>query len=149
MNSCLIDGDAEGVGVYVTLKAKQRAGKYLDENDLLPAWMDEHYEIVEHDSDSVAFLSCKALYDDFKASEHFQTLNAREKRLLNQSKFKGAIKKSTRFKLQIQGSQDGPAEQRRVQWQGRADRRAEEVRLKQRTVQSRTHGARCCSGGFF
>ena len=36
-------GDVEdGVGIYITEKAKQRAGKYLDANDLMPTWVSEH-----------------------------------------------------------------------------------------------------------
>ena len=89
--------DAEdGVGVYVTDKAKRRAGKYLDAHDLMPAWVDEHYDDAgpgEH-----AFIAIKDLYLDFKQSEHYQNLSKRERTLMNEKKFRGAICKSARFK---------------------------------------------------
>ena len=89
--------DAEdGVGVHITEKAKQRAGKYLDANDLMPTWASEHYE----DADEIerAFITIKDLYCAFKASEHYQNLSKRERTLMNEKKFRSAISKSAKYK---------------------------------------------------
>ena len=103
VDSYPIEGDLDGVGVYVSEKAKERAGKYLDANDLMPAWVDEHYDILQPDAareGNVKFASIKDLHVDFRASATFQTLNKREQRSMNESKFRGAIKKSAKFKGQ-------------------------------------------------
>ena len=82
-----IEGDADGVGVYVSAKAKQRAGKYLDAHDPVPAWMDEHYYDVsmpDASAEAASFNSYKDLYADFKqTSEFYQSLRGREKTLMN------------------------------------------------------------------
>jgi len=101
VGSCPIEDDADGVAVYVSENAKNRAGNYLDANDLMPAWVDEHYEILAPDTASereVEFRSIKELHADFRTSATFQTLSRREQRGMNESKFRGAIKKSARFK---------------------------------------------------
>ena len=89
--------DAEdGVGIYITEKAKQRAGKYLDANDLMPTWVSEHYDDA-HVSEG-AFVTIKDIFCDFKMSEHYQNLSKRERTLMNEKKFRSAISKSAKFK---------------------------------------------------
>ena len=67
-------GDVEdGVGIYITEKAKQRAGKYLDANDLMPTWVSEHYD--DADVSERAFVTIKDIFCDFKMSEHYQNLS--------------------------------------------------------------------------
>ena len=82
--------------MYVTDKAKRRAGRYLDAHDLMPAWVDEHYD--DAGSGEHAFIAIKDLYLDFKLSDHYQNLSKRERTLMNEKKFRGAICKSARFK---------------------------------------------------
>ena len=90
--------DAEdGVGIYVTEKAKQRAGKYLDNNDLMPTWVSEHYD--DADESESAFSSIKDIYCKFKMSEHYQNLNKRERTLMNEKNFRSSISKSAKYKL--------------------------------------------------
>ena len=86
----------DGVGVYVTDKAKQRAGKYLDGHDLMPAWVSEHYDDV--DPSEQAFVAIKDLFYDFKMSDQYQNLSKRERTLMNEKKFRSAISKSARYK---------------------------------------------------
>lgn len=89
--------DAEGgVGVYVAEKAKQRAGKYLDAHDQMPAWVMEHYDDVE--PNEKAFIAIKDLFYDFKTSDHYQNLSKRERTLMSEKKFRSAICKSARYK---------------------------------------------------
>ena len=90
-------GDVEdGVGIYITEKAKQRAGKYLDANDLMPTWVSEHYN--DADVSEKEFASIKDIFCDFKMSEHYQNLSKRERSLMNEKKFRSAISKSAKFK---------------------------------------------------
>jgi len=89
--------DAEdGVGIHITEKAKQRAGKYLDANDLMPTWVSEHYD--DADASEKAFVAIKDLFFEFKASDHYQNLNKRERTLMNEKKFRSAISKSAKYK---------------------------------------------------
>ena len=64
----LVDTDRvdteDGVGIYITEKAKQRAGKYLDDNDFMPTWVSEHYD--DADVSEKKFASIKDLFCDFK-----------------------------------------------------------------------------------
>ena len=89
--------DAEdGVGIHITEKAKQRAGKYLDANDLMPTWVSEHFD--DADASEKAFVAIKDLFFEFKASDHYQNLSKRERTLMNEKKFRSAISKSARYK---------------------------------------------------
>ena len=96
----LVDTDRinteDGVGIYITEKAKRRAGKYLDDNDLMPTWVSEHYDDA-HVSEK-AFFAIKDLFFEFKASDHYQNLSKRERTLMNEKKFRSAISKSARYK---------------------------------------------------
>ncbi len=78
------------------MKAKQRAGKYLDAHDLMPAWVVEHCDDV--DPSENAFIAIKDLFYDFKKSDHYQTLSKRERTLMNEKKFRSAICKSAMYK---------------------------------------------------
>ena len=89
--------DAEdGVGIHITEQAKQRAGKYLDANDLMPTWVSEHYD--DADASEKAFVAIKDLFFEFKASDHYQNLSKRERTLMNEKKFRSAISKSAKYK---------------------------------------------------
>ena len=96
----LVDTDRvdteDGVGIYITEKAKRRAGKYLDDNDFMPTWVSEHYD--DADVSEKEFASIKDIFCDFKMSEHYQNLSKRERRLMNEKKFRSAISKSAKFK---------------------------------------------------
>ena len=88
--------DPDGVGVYVTDKAKQRAGKYLDGHDLMPVWVSEHYDDV--DPSEKAFVAIKDMFSDFRKSDHYQNLSKRERMCMNEKKFRSAISKSATYK---------------------------------------------------
>ena len=89
--------DAEdGVGIHIAEKTKQRAGKYLDANDVMPMWVSEHYD--DADESEKSFVTIKDLYHNFKTSEHYQNLSKRERTLMNEKKFRSAISKSAKYK---------------------------------------------------
>ena len=98
----LVDTDRvdteDGVGIHITEKAKQRAGKYLDANNLMPTWVSEHYD--DADASENAFIAIKDIFCEFKASEHYQNLSQRERTLMNEKKFRSAISKSAKYKPQ-------------------------------------------------
>ena len=100
--------DAEdGVGIHVTEKAKRRAGKYLDANDLMPTWVSEHYDDA-HASEK-AFVAIKDLFVEFKASDHYQNLSKRERTLMNEKKFRSAISKSAKVQAKVPREGEGDA----------------------------------------
>eukprot|EP00966_Prymnesium_polylepis_P025128 579798-Prymnesium_polylepis.1 len=70
-------------------------------HDFFPCWLSEHYELLASDPENdapVAFVSIKDLYADLRASPQFQDMNKKERRLMNEGKFRAAVAKSNTFK---------------------------------------------------
>ena len=62
----------------------------------MPTWVSEHYD--DADASENAFIAIKDIFCEFKASEHYQNLNKRERTLMNEKKFRSAISKSAKYK---------------------------------------------------
>lgn len=83
--------------VYITKASWDLAGTYLDNNDFMPSWVNEHYKVIESDT-HVAFAPIKEMYTRFRESDMFQDLSKRERKLLTETKFRDAIAHSNKYK---------------------------------------------------
>jgi len=87
-----------------TDKSRARAGAYLDANDFMPSWITENYTKLKPPAVALppnthqAFVGMRQLYNEFKASSCYETLNKAEKRAHTEAKFRDAVTTSSVYK---------------------------------------------------
>ena len=85
----------ENIDVFICDSVKERTNSYLEANDEMKSWFDDHYERTGNRDD---ILQIKDIYDDFKNSEIWQNISKRERRELNKKGFTEKISGNIHFR---------------------------------------------------
>jgi len=74
----------ENIDEFVCESVKERTSAYLEANDELKSWFDEHYEKTDQRDD---VLQLKDVYENFKHSDTWNNMSKRERRELSKKGF--------------------------------------------------------------
>ena len=85
----------ENIDEFICDSVKERTNAYLEANDELKSWFDEHYEMTGNRDD---ILQIKDIYEDFKHGDTWTNMSKRERREMNKKGFTEKIAGNIHFR---------------------------------------------------